>query len=452
MRLATALIALTAPIACAPKPVPGHLRVDADEPAVEVQPPQTLEAAIAQLVDIDPLVRRPDPRSTEWWSGVEQGAPIRAWTAAQSPQGMSPAALDALEVAWPGTIAVPLAHGGRLAKLETTLPTAPSSDEGDRALVVWLGALTVRPVPGPSDVRPPLGWIATERSAARQGIVHIAERAVLLGWLSGPDIPLAPVADAMVEGRYDRLRGRPEGALILGRAAGDTDPTRYEEALAALHLATELAWSRAAADGVVEQKKVQERTRSIANELGEPPEVDPLPALLARAREGFTADAANPTSTGLALVAIAAERIGGHCPDVPCTDIGRVATLKQAAAWAPEVAAYAQRWRVIAAKDALDQVTASVENKRPTYAFPLVADLIVGETGERIPLSLLLQRNLTPEAVLTITRGLGAPDGTQPSEAVAALASHVDKLCAFPAAQSLLGGPMPFGNICPSGE
>ena len=107
---------------------------------------------------------------------------------------------------------------------------------------------------------------------------------------------------------------------------------------------------------------------------------------------------------------------------------------------------------MIAAKDALDQVAASVENKRPTYAFPLVADLIVGATGERVPLSLLLQRNLTPEAVLTITRGLGAPDGTQPSEAVDALSNHVDQLCAFDPAPGLAGGPIPLDDICPSGE
>ncbi|MBO85521.1 MAG: hypothetical protein CL927_09190 [Deltaproteobacteria bacterium] len=450
MRASLVLIGLTVPAGCAPKPVPEHLRVAPSPTAVvDIHRPQSLTAAIGQLVDIDPLVRRPDPRSTEWWKVASDTEPIQAWLSAQSPLGIRPAALDALEVAWPGTVAVPLARGGRLAKLETTLPTAPPSEAGDRSLVVWMGSLTVSPTPGPSDVRPPLDWLAPERGPARQGLVHIAERSVMLGWLSGPNIPLQPVADAMVEGRYDRLRDRPEGTLILQRAAGSSHPEKRQEALDALQLATTLAWTRAAADGVVEQQKAQALARSIAREIAHPSDSDPLPSLLSRAREGFSADASSPASTGLALVTIAAERLVGTCPDAPCADLGRIATLRQAEVWDPEVIPYARLWRLIAAKDALDQVTASVENKRPIYALPLIADLMVGENGERVPLSLLLQRSLSPEAVLTITRGLDAPDGTQPAEAVAALEQHIETLCTrMPTAQPS-GGPVPLSAICP---
>jgi len=257
------------------------------------------------------------------------------------------------------------------------------------------------------------------------------------------------MADAMVEGRYDRLRGRPEGVLILQRAAGATAPDQMITARDALHQATTLAWTRAAADDVVEQQKVQALARTMAEALGESPSTDPLPILLARAREGFSAHAADPTAAGLALVTIAAERISGRCPDEPCADIGRIATLRQAEAWGPQAAQYAHRWRIIAAKDALDQLSASIENKRPTYAFPLIADVIVGETGERVPLSLLLQRSLSPEAVLTVTRGLGAPDGTQPLEAVAALSAHVAALCSSAPTQPGADDPIPLHTICP---
>ncbi len=449
MRWCRAILGLSAAWGCGPKQVPDHLRVDPVEQTVSAQPPTELHTALRQLIDIDPLVRRPAPRSMDWWNRVDGGAPIQAWVETLGPNGTSPTAIDALEAGWPGTVAVPLARGARLAELETTLPTAPPTEDGDRSLLIWLGTFTVRSNPGPSDVRPPLGWLDPDRATARKHLVHIAERAVMLGWLTSPDLPLQPVADAMPEGRYDRLRSRPEGVLILQRSAGATAPDQMDTAYTALHQATALAWTRAAADGVVDQKKAQELGRTMAVALGQPPSTDPLPILLDQAREGFSAHASDATATGLGLVTIAAERISGKCPDAPCVDIGRIATLRQAEAWGADVTPYAHRWRIIAAKDALDQVQSAIDNKRPTYAFPLIADIMVGETGERIPLSLLLQRSLSPEAVLTVTRGLGAPDGTRPEAAVSALMQHVEALCNSAPTNAPGGGPIPLDTICP---
>ncbi len=434
---------------CAPKHVPDHLRIAPPTDTSAVAPPVTFDEAARQVVDIDPLVRRPEARSPEWWSSAPDALPIVAWSEAVGHGSASPSSLDALEASWPGSIAVPLARGARLSKLETALPTATPDDAGDRALVVWLGTFTVRPNPGPSDVRPPLGWLAPDRATARQHLLHLSERAVLLGWLSSPDLPAAVVVEAMVEGRYDRLRSRPEGALLLARA----DAAQSEEAgttgTLALDTATELALVRAAADGPIEQQRAQKLARKRAVELGLEESADPMPVLLEQARLHLTDDAGVDASAGLALVAIAAARVGGHCPDAPCEGVDRIAMLQQATVWSPEeVGPYSHAWRIVAAKDALDQLTVAVENKRPTYAFPLVADILVGERAERVPLSLLLQRSLGPEACLAITRGLGAPDGTAPQDVLKALDDHIHALCADAPTELAERWTAPMQAIC----
>ena len=112
-----AIAGLSIALGCGPKQVPDHLRVDPTVQTAALQPPTELSTALRQLIDIDPLVRRPDPRTMDWWNGVEGGAAIQAWIETQTPRGTSPSAVDALEAGWPGTVAVPLARGARLAQL-----------------------------------------------------------------------------------------------------------------------------------------------------------------------------------------------------------------------------------------------------------------------------------------------------------------------------------------------
>jgi len=414
---------------CSLRKVPDHLRVDPTGPDTSVAPPASLTEAVAQLVDTDPLVRRPTTRTADWWLHAPDSAPIVAWLDTVGPSGATATALDTLETTWPHTVAIPLARGARLAELEVALPTAPVDESGDRALVLWLGTFTVKPRPGPSDVRAPLGWLAEDRPQQRQGLVHLSERAVLAGWLASPTIPVEPVARAMATGRYDRLRSRPEGALILGRAAGHSAPDQHEAGTAHLNTATHLALVQAAADGPRARKQAQDLAQDLATARGLEDGANPLPGLLDDARVAFTANAGDPTSVGLALVATAAQRLDGACPDAPCVGVDRVSMLRQATQWGAGVEPPAWAWRLVAAKDALDQLTVSIEEKLPSHAFPLIADIIVGETHNRVPLSLLLQRSVGPEAALAITRGFGRPDGTRPEDALAALQAQVDDLC-----------------------
>ena len=55
MRRCCAILGLSIASGCGPKQVPDHLRVDPVAPAVAVQPPTELHAALRQLIDIDPL-------------------------------------------------------------------------------------------------------------------------------------------------------------------------------------------------------------------------------------------------------------------------------------------------------------------------------------------------------------------------------------------------------------
>lgn len=427
MRTGLTLLATLA--GCAPKHVPSHLQVGPQEPTVVAEPPASLEAAVAQLTEGDPLVRRPAAHDPTWWGDQGDTAPIAAWSSMVGSGRPSRSSLDALETAWPGTVAVPLARGARLAQLEVDLPAAPADDSGDRALALWLGSVTVAPRPGPSDVRPPLGWLGTAQSTPREGLLEVMEQDVLLGWLSSPAIPLAPVEAAMVAGTYDRLRARPEGALITARAKGGRDAAAGATGAEALRRATHLALVRVAADRPAQQDKAQRLAKGIATELGLEASANPLPVLLQQGWDALLADAADDRSSGLALVTVAAQRLSGSRLTGPPESLDRIATLRQATGWHTDVEPYAWAWRLIAAKDALDQLTISEEDQRSTVAFPLVADIIVGESRGRVPLSLLLQQRLGPAASLAITRGLGSPDGTSPQDALSALSTHIHALC-----------------------
>ena len=433
---------------CGPRKVPSHLQVTAAEPTAAQVAPTTLVEAIEQLVGSDPLVRRPNQRSAEWWASAPDTEPILSWLHATTPSTTSLASLDTLETEWSGTVAVPLARGARLAELEVALPTAPADEQGDRSLVVWLGTFTVKAAPGRTDVRPPLSWIGNHRDAQRQGLVQLAERSVMSGWLENPDLPIAPVAAAMSESQYDRLRDTPEGALIVARATLLRNGARGTSGTTELEAATHLALVQAAADGIRTQRAAQDLARSLATDRGLAPETDPLPPMLEEARVALTADAGSPASLGRALVAVAAQRLDGHCTVGLCTGVDRTATLALAGRQAADAEPVAWAWRVIAAKTALDRLDVAVKQQLPTSAFPLVADIIVGETGQRVPLSLLLQRSMGPDACLTVTRGLGAPDGTRPEDALAAVQAHIGRVCEARPEQLPEAWSPPVAAIC----
>ncbi|RME20346.1 MAG: hypothetical protein D6798_20710, partial [Deltaproteobacteria bacterium] len=167
----------------------------------ELAPPSAREAVVvhdlatatAALVGDDPLLRR--PRATADWSRVPGGAPIAAWAELAAATGTTARDWFALERRYPGTLAVPLARGARLAVLES-LVAGGLPAEAQVPVAGWLAPLSDLERRGPSDILPPLSWLVPGASvggsdpALPAAVLHIAERAVLLGWLDGPELPV----------------------------------------------------------------------------------------------------------------------------------------------------------------------------------------------------------------------------------------------------------------------
>ena len=95
--------------ACGPKEVPPHLRIDPADSLGAGSGGTTLEDLVAH----DPLVRRPLPGPSGHWKAL--GDPVVAWAALARRENLEPTDWDALEARLPGTLAVPLARGARLA-------------------------------------------------------------------------------------------------------------------------------------------------------------------------------------------------------------------------------------------------------------------------------------------------------------------------------------------------
>lgn len=420
---------------CLAKKTPDHLKVAPPAPlGPPVTPPTTLSDAVGQLTKGDPLVRRPNARSEEWWLSAGGGAAIAAWREVVGSGPADAAALASFEGAWRGTPAVALARGARLAELEHQLLTEAQGLEGDRALVTWLGTVVVTGPAGPSDVRPALDWI--DPDAGRAGLLRVAERHVVLGWLDGPEVPLAPVENAMVVGTFDRLRAMPAGQLVVARALSDGSQSEQslQLGLDLLADATHLALIRSAADSAPQQEAARDVADSLkaAHSLQLDDAQDPLPVLVAEAFESFVQAGGTDASTGLGLVALTAARLLDACPDTPCTGLDRHDSLQRAGVWSSSAATYAWAWRLSTAQDLRDQLEVAEELGLSTDALPDVADLIVGERTARIPAALLQQPTLTPSTALAITRGLGQPDGTRAEDALSALDAHIARLCSSP--------------------
>ncbi len=409
---------------------PAHLLVESRPQTPFTAPPTTATDLVAQLVWGDPLVRRPDAHTEGWWLAAPDGGPVAAWSTAVLAPDIGAEALHELEAHWPGTPAVALARGARLARLEQAMPTSDPPPEGDRALVAWLGPLATGESSGPSDVRPPLAWLGDENG--RGALLHALERSVLLGWLDGPEIPLGPVEAAMTAGTFDRLRDAPTGRLLVARAQDLHDEGARAQGADRLVAATALALTRAAADHPGEHARAASDAAEWATQLSLPEGTDPLPVLLDQAASALTADAGDPTSTGLALVALTAARFSTRCTDTPCRSLDRTATLQRASAWGPPVEAFAWTWRVIAAKTVLDQLAIAVERGRGTDVHYDVADILIGERGARVPLSLLRQNSINEVAALHITRAADAANSTAGEDAVHAMQQVLASICARP--------------------
>jgi hypothetical protein len=407
----TALVLL----ACGPKEIPPHLRIDPADAAGAAPTGTTLEDLVAH----DPLVRRPVPGPAGHWK--ELGDPVEAWAALARRENLEPTDWDALESRLPGTLAVPLARGARLAVLEVKA-SEELTPAAEASVARWLGHIQAdeqSPMHAPGA---PLAWLDPKDPLATA--VHIAERQVLLGWLDGPAIPLSAAAAAMQPGVHDRLIDAPVGNLLVQRAHDASDPPAHARGLQALATATSLALESAAADRDSEQRAVAERKAAARAELGD----EPVPALLARARTELSRDAGDDVSAGLALVAIGAERLVDSCPDRPCVGLDRTLALARAETWGPEVAQWARAWRLVALKNAVDEFEVAYD--RPTFyqVIPALADALIGSGASTVPLSLLQQRAANSVVLLALSRAAAGVDATDEEGTTLALRKRLAEL------------------------
>lgn len=419
---------------CGPKEIPPHLRPDPPAASAEARPtgpPADLDEATRQLVGTDPLVRRPVLGPPEHTASLAGGDALRAWAAQMRAGAVASPAWYELEARWPGTVAVPLSRGARLAALEIDIAQSGADPE---AALPWVAPVVSDGAPLPAAARGPLSWLGVTPAEESAAALHIAERAVLLGWLDGPDLPTSAPAAAFREGVHDRLTGSRAGALLVARAADARAPDRGAAGRDALATATRLALLGAAADRDKEQAAHAAAVDAVRQ--GED-DLDPVGRLLARAAEDLTADAGSTESTGAALVALTAERLRGSCPDTPCVGLDRVQTLEAAERWG--ATRQATLWRVIALKGVLDRL--DVARDRPSFPQAVVdlSDALVGTGAGSVPERLLRARRPDAAVWLAVSRAADGGDGTAWEDARRALAARLVAACEA----ALATGPEP---------
>lgn len=369
---------------------------------VAVPEPDSPEERLPWMLAGDPLARRPRVPSGPVTPGVA------AFLDVDRRADPKPAEWFALEAAHRGTEAVPLARGARLGVLEVSL------DDPGVALAWSLPLVQVEPREG--QTRGALDWLVGPNT----GLIDILERAVLLGWLDGPAIPVDAAARALQDARYDRLAARPAGALLLARAERRADPVAAERGRTLLSEATRLALLEVAADRDAEEKAWRVERSAAATTLGV--EGDPISALLAQANVALTADAGSDTSTGLALTSQAALRLRGACPDTPCSGFDRLDALHAAARWG--AGPWPILWEIIAEKDALDQLRSAWDTPFVAAALDKQVELLLGR-GASLESSLLRYPTATPPVRLALSRALDAGDLTSSEDLLVTLKGHL---------------------------
>ncbi|MFZ5476983.1 MAG: hypothetical protein ACOZNI_09435 [Myxococcota bacterium] len=389
-------------VAC-PRPVAPALEVEPEVEAAEAPEPADPEARAAWMVASDPLVRR--PRVPEGAVPADLADAVARLKDPQPP----PQVWWQLEARNRGTRAVPFARGARLAVLETAL--------GDPAeALAWVVPLPPPPGVPPDEVRPPLAWLGTERA---EDLLVVVERQVMLGWLDGPGVDAKPAAAALAADTYDRLAATPSGKLLLARGKAPVDAAAGADGLAKLEEATWLAAMDVAADRDVEQARFKELEAEVAARVG----AAPLKALLDGAEAAYLKDAGTDASVGGALLAQAARRWIGACPDTPCGGLDRVAEMGTAARWG--VGGLAEAWQVVALKGAADRLEFGYEHATGADAMVGVVEALVGTGATGIDRSIL--RRLRPDLSvnLTLTRAAGGGDLTSKEDLVRALRARV---------------------------
>jgi hypothetical protein len=362
-----------------------------DVDTVEAPEPADAAGKIAWIVAEDPLVRRPRLPSGELDGGLDEFRALATGNPAAT-------ALADLEARHRGTVVVPFARGARLAALEVSLADPA-------AALAWVLPLPADH-PGQEQVRPPLAWLG---ATSAEPLLRIVERQVLLGWLDGPGVPVEAPARALEGEAFDRLALTPAGVLLRARAARLRDADAAARGRLALEEATWIAAMRAAADRDAEQATLRTLLAESAARAGTTG--DPTRAHLTSAAEALAADAGDDASAGLALLAQAALRWEGGCPDLPCGGFDRVAAMETAGRWSADVRPLADIWRVIAAKDALDRLEVAYEQPSFPTALDLQVEVLIG-TGGAPDRGVILYPRPGPPVHLALSRAAGGGDLT----------------------------------------
>lgn len=393
--------------------IPPHLQVTApgSPGSADAAPPTSAEAALEQLLGRDPFLRRAHRGPAGWWDGAgDQARALQAW---QGAPAFDPGARHALEQDHAGTVAVPLAQADRLLALEDVIRRTAAGL--DSALAEAWGLESQPLVPRAPDARPEMDWLRA-RGSLPEATFYAAERAVLLGWLDGPALPLGPVDAALEDGRHDRWIDSPAGALLRARARNQRDPLAAERGRELLNLATHLALAQVAADRDREQAAWAAEAGAVREAQGLDEGADAIAHLLREARTALTRDAGTASSTGLALVALQAERLRDSCPDRPCGGLDRVWGLRRARAWGEEPARAADTWRLVVAKDALDRFVVGHDRPGVGPLLDSLAELASGELQRPVEIALVQRPAVDPAFALAYTRAASAPEGTTPED------------------------------------
>lgn len=405
-------------LACA-RAIPPALQIEATGPVPEAPEPPDPAAKVAWMVGNDPLVRR--PRLPQ----ADVPEPLAPYVEVALREGAHPQDWWAVESAHHGTLAVPFARGARLAALETSLQDPANA-------LAW--ALPLAPPSGVAaegSVRTPLAWLGVEKADA---LLPIAERQVLVGWLDGPGVDAGPATEALRTPTYDRLALTPAGRLLLARGDAAKDPAAGAEGRTLLEEATWLAAMQVAADRDAEQARFRQVRAEVATRLGV--QGDPLPALLSRADERLVRDAANPASTAGALLAQAALRWTGGCPDKPCGGMDRVLAMDPPARWDPGVGALAAAWKVVALKAATERLEVAYDTSSFPDAMDDVVEALVATGTGALDRSVLLRARPDVTVNLALSRAAGGGDLTTKEEMLRALETRVGALARETAARA----------------
>ena len=404
-------------LSCA-KEIPPHLRVEDATPA-RYRPP-----SVTALLAGDPLARRPSPRTPSAWEGLKEADALAIWASTANQRSPSPADWMSVVTKTRGTIGVPLARGAMLAGLEFTQGSWDHPHQ--QQVAAWLGLTRVAARPIGERPSSPMDWLAGSGPKEKlRNARHLATRMVLTGWLDSPSIDLNAVDLAIQSSAYTRLLLSPTGALIHSRAQDQRSDAARSRGQDALKEATMHALRWVGADTNAQQAVLRQARDTSRAAHGATPEA----LSLRTAVQALTADAGDPRSAGLALVAITAERMAGTCPDRPCEGLYLTATLQRSSMWGDEAGVLAHIWTLIATKRALDTLEVSLERPSLSRRLLQIGEALSGFTGAPIELAFLRHRSASPALLLSISRMAGGRDVTQAKAALDAVRHRLIGLC-----------------------